>query len=737
MSVQYLKGVGPARAQLLARLGIATVEDLLWTAPRRHEDRGRLTPIGQLRPGESATVRANVLARSLRRMRGGRAIFTAALGDASGIVQCTWFNQPYLAQQINVGDELFLYGQAESGQPSPRARRAGARLQFIHPEIERVEPSNGPESEAGDLALHVGRIVPIYPLTEGVGQRWFRRVVRTAVAEHASRVPDVLPADIRRRYQFKPVGWAMEQLHFPDTWEDLEAARRRLAFEELFLLQVRLAARRARLAQRRKPQRYELEGPLMQAWRSRLPFTLTAGQQAVLQEMLADLSRSTPMLRLLQGDVGCGKTVVAAHLIVVAVQSGHQVALMAPTELLAEQHARVLAGQLDPLGVRVALLSQGVPAPVRRALHQEIADGRVPVVVGTHALIEADIRFKDLALVVIDEQHKFGVVQRSALIQKAQAADVLVMTATPIPRTLALSLYGDLDYSTITELPPGRQPVSTAWLPEAQRGEVYARIRQELSAGRQGYVVYPLVDGGDRQELKAATQMAKRLQADVFPDYPVGLLHGQMRPSDKQAVMQAFAGGAIRLLVSTVIVEVGLDVANATTMLIEHPDRFGLAQLHQLRGRIGRGTEPAACWLITDAVDEVARQRLSAFVETGDGFRLAERDLQLRGPGELLGRHQHGWLRLRIADLIRDRELLELTHRDAVALIAQDPTLAGQGFAALRQRLRRRDPTPTAARRAQRLPSPSAIRASKLGAGGAQSPPRGGRPAFGVTRRRI
>ena len=678
--VQYVKGVGPARARQLARLGIDTVQDLLLSPPRRYEDRRTFVSVSQLIPGRLATVRGEVLAKSIRRIHGGRALVQVAVGDATGAIECVWFNQPYLAQQLKVGDELILYGRVE---PS------GRRLQLVHPELERLETQTAAEEQADEAAIHMGRIVPIYPLTSGLGQRWYRRMVHTAVNRYADQMTEVLPDELRRRQQLQPCVWAVRQLHFPDSGDTLEAARRRLVFEELFLMQVRLALRRAKLTGRTKSQCYIPDGPLTKALARRLPFQLTASQREALDEMVSDLCQPRPMLRLLQGDVGCGKTVVAASLMAVVVQSGAQVALMAPTELLAQQHARILGGYFEPLGVAVRLLSHQVSAAARAPLLRQVAAGSVGIVVGTHALLQPAVTFAKLGLVVIDEQHKFGVAQRTALVRKGAMPDVLVMTATPIPRTLALSLYGDLMCSTITELPPGRQPVRTLRYPEAERPVVYDLIREALRQGRQGYVVYPLVDAADRPGLKAATQMARHLQESVFPEFRVGLLHGQMRAAQQETVMQAFVEGRMPLMVSTVIVEVGLDVPNATIMLIEHPERFGLAQLHQLRGRVGRGTQPATCLVVTDTVDESVQQRLAAFVETTDGFRLAERDLALRGPGELLGRRQHGWQPFRIADLAKDQDLLELARQGAFTLVARDADLRAAECVGLRQRLRK------------------------------------------------
>jgi len=650
-----------------------------------------------VRAGDVVTVRGCVLARDLRRLRGGQTIFEAAIGDTTGVLHSLWFNQPYLAQQLKKGDELVLYGRIES---------SGSRPQMVHPEMERVEG----EDEA---SLHMGRIVPIYPLVSGVSQRWLRQVIAGVLERFSGALDDPLPEPLRRAKGWPGVAEAVREIHFPTSWESLKTAQERLAFEELFVLQAALAQRRARAVATRKPQRYQREGALVHAVRQRLPFSLTTSQQRALEEILTDLCCPSPMSRLLQGDVGCGKTVVLAVVMAVAVQSGYQVALMAPTELLATQHAHVMTQYLGPLGVSVGLLSQGVKAEQRRRRQDDVARGALDVVIGTHALIQAPLTFRRLSLVIIDEQHKFGVAQRAHLAKKAEAPDVLVLTATPIPRTLALSLYGDLAVSTITELPPGRRPIDTRWMGEAQRQELYAMVRQQLAQGRQGYIVYPLVEPSSaeevsageaeapptpsihlqrvrmRSDLRAATQMARHLQEEVFPEFRVGLLHGQMSSRDKEQTMQAFAGGALQLLVSTVIVEVGLDVTNATIMVIEHPERFGLAQLHQLRGRIGRGTHPAACVVVSDATDEAARRRLTTFVQTTDGFELAERDLEQRGPGALFGGRQHGEVRLRIASLLRDRALLELARREATTLMARDRELRGPSAAALRRRLAR------------------------------------------------
>ena len=679
-SIRYVKGVGPRRLGQLAQLGIRTLEDACYYAPRRHEDRSRFCLIRELASGQTATVQGRVLVKHLRRIRGGQTIFEVALGDRSGVCYGRWFNQPYLEKQVNVGDVLILYGRVEPA--------SGARMQLVHPELERAEEDELQDASGSRPAsVHVGRIVPIYPLIGGVGQRWLRQVIATIVQAHSETLDDPLPESIRAAHGWPPLPQAVRELHAPSSWEALDAARQRLVFDELFLLQLTLARRRAKTLAKMKPQRYQIDGPLTSGLRRRLPFTLTGAQERVLRELCAELCAPHPMHRLLQGDVGCGKTVVMSLLTAAAVQSGYQAALMAPTELLADQHARVLSEQLGPLGVSVGLLSQGVSVMERRRCEEAIASGAIHVAVGTHALIQRRVRFHQLALVIIDEQHKFGVAQRAHLARKAQEPDVLVVTATPIPRTLALSLYGDLAVSTISELPPGRMPITTLWIREAQREDLYAAIRRELAQGRQGYIVYPLVEERRAQDVKAATQMAKHLQVKIFPDARVGLLHGQMSSKDKERTMSAFAKGDIQLLVSTVIVEVGLDVPNAAIMAIEHPERFGLAQLHQMRGRIGRGAYPATCIVLSDAKDEGVRQRLEAFVQTTDGFQLAEKDLEQRGPGELLGRRQHGWLRFRLADLARDGGLLELARTEADRVITGDPEPADPTLADLRRRL--------------------------------------------------
>ncbi len=671
-SIRYAKGVGPQRMRQLDELGIQTIEDACFYPPRRYEDRSRILSINDVRAGETVTVRGRVLAVTLRRIRRGQSLVDLSISDGTGILHGVWFHQPYLAKQIASGEELIFYGKAE----------AGRQPQIIHPEMEKVE-------QGEDAFIHMGRITPVYPLTSGVSQRWLRKIIWHLLFDNPLCLEDILPASLRLRHQWPELTDAVKTLHFPDSWEKLSQARECLSFSELFLMQVALAWRRAKTSATDKVQRYKVDEKLTQALRSRLPFALTASQERVLSELLRDLSQPSPMHRLLQGDVGCGKTILIIFLLAAAVQSGYQAALMAPTELLAEQHRKTLEKMLGELGVSVGFLVQGISQAQRKRCLQDVAEGKIDILIGTHALIQTNVQFKQLALVVIDEQHKFGVIQRAQLARKAQTADVLVVTATPIPRTLALSIYGDLSISTINELPPGRSPIDTFWLRQDKRQELYELMRRQLKQARQAYIVYPLVEDDSTTELKAATRMAKHLQEDIFPEFSVGLLHGKLSAKEKEKRMSAFARGQTRLLVSTVIVEVGLDVPNATVMVIEHPERFGLAQLHQLRGRIGRGNHAATCFIISDTRDELAQKRLRAFVETTDGFQLAERDLEQRGPGELLGRRQHGWLRFRIADLSRDKALLELARQEADRLLEQDPQLAGPESGILKQRLAR------------------------------------------------
>ena len=669
--LQYLKGVGPRKAADLKKAGLNTVEDLLFRFPRRYEDRSKLQKIISLRPGMTAAISGTVLNAGLAHTRRpGFKLFSALIQDESGQVQAVWPNQAFLKDVIKSKQKIFLFGKVEVW---------GSRgLQITDPEFEIVhdapgngQPGTGSRDEA-DVQLHTGRIVPVYERTGSVTTNMQRRFVWQALEKLSPPMFDPVPDDILTREQWPSRLDALWQTHFPSSAAPVDAlnnfqtaAQRRLVFEDFFVFQTGLALRRQENAQVRKRLICAVDDRIRQRAREVLPFKLTSGQRDALAEIVADMQRSWPMQRLLQGDVGAGKTIVAILAAVVAMENGFQVAVMAPTEILAEQHYRTLVKVLHGKPYRVALLSGRVTAATRRDLLPAIERGEINLVVGTQALVQEHVRFKSLALVVIDEQHRFGVVQRGTLAAKGEHPDVLVMTATPIPRTLALTECGDMDVSVIRGLPPGRQPVKTIVKADSRRDEAYAMMRDEITRGRQVYVIYPLVDESEKIDLKAATAMATEI-ARVFPEFTVALLHGRMKGDEKEHVMRRFLSGELNILVSTTVVEVGVDVANATLMVVEHAERFGLSQLHQLRGRIGRGAHQSTCVLLYQAPwSEDARERLRAMAETTDGFVIAERDLKLRGPGDFFGTRQHGLPTLRAGDLTRDADLLERAFEEA------------------------------------------------------------------------
>ncbi|MBI4608618.1 MAG: ATP-dependent DNA helicase RecG [Candidatus Rokubacteria bacterium] len=671
-SLQYLKGVGPQRARLLSRLGLVTVEDALFFAPSRHEDRSHLTPFRSLAPGGAQACSGVIVGLSPPPRGRAKAPFSALLRDSSGYLTAVWFNQPYLDKVLKRGQRLILYGKVLRYRDGP--------LQLQHPDFEIVE-------EGDDDTIHTGRLVPIYRLTEGLGQRQLRALLWRVVESYADHAPENLPEAIRARRKLLPRPQALQAIHFPRAAAVLTAARRRLVFEDFLLLQLGLAIRRHREG-RARGVAIRPPGRLAARLRASLPFLLTPAQERVWEEIRQDLARPFPMNRLLQGDVGSGKTIVATLAVLTAVEAGFQAALMVPTEILAEQHFLTLRELLAPLDIRVALLTSGVKGRERDALLDAVAQGAISVLVGTHALIQEHVAFHRLALTVVDEQHRFGVLQRATLRAKGEHPDLLVMTATPIPRTLALTLYGDLDVSVIDQMPPGRQPVVTVLRAEARRAQIYTFLQAQLDQGRQAYVVYPLVEESEATDLKAASEMAERLATEVFSRHRVGLLHGRMSFAEKEAVMREFKAGAIQILVSTTVIEVGIDVPNASVMLVEHAERFGLAQLHQLRGRVGRGPWKSYCVLVTaGALGGDARRRLEALVESQDGFRIAEVDLELRGPGEFFGTRQSGLPEFRVADLLRDAPVLEEARQEAFALVEDDPSLVKPEHRALREAL--------------------------------------------------
>ncbi|HMP75666.1 MAG TPA: ATP-dependent DNA helicase RecG [Kiritimatiellia bacterium] len=670
--VRFVRGVGESRAAQLARMDIHTVRDLLLTLPRRYEDRRLLTPLRALKSGDWAAVQVEVVRSSWTRPRFGKGYLEAVVTDRTALARCRWFNAQYLQEQLAVGEKLIVFGKAA-------VRKGG--LVFEHPEIERVR-------EEEDDLLHAGRIVPVYPLTENLGQRSMRRICWAAIETYVPGVTDALPAMTRDRWNLPGLQDALRQAHFPVSEAEAIRARERLVFEEFLCMQLVLAARKHQTEHVLEGRALQPRGERRQQLIASLPFQLTAGQWAALAEIRTDMARPHPMHRLLQGDVGSGKTIVAACAAVDAIECGTQVAVMAPTELLARQHAATFSRHLKPLGIRIAILSSSLPPDEKVAVRAQLADGRVHLVVGTHALIQDRVVFKDLGLVVIDEQHKFGVEQRGQLYTKGIQPDVLVMTATPIPRTLAMTWYGDLDVTTIREMPAGRQPIVTRVIREEQLTAAYDFIRKQVARGRQAYLVYPLVSESEQLDLKAATQMIEQLDAGPLRGLRTGLVHGQLPVEQRDRAMEKFRSGALDVLVATSVIEVGVDVPNATVMLIENAERFGLAQLHQLRGRIGRGNHKSYCILQAHAHTREAWQRLKVLEKTTDGFRIAEEDFQIRGMGNLFGREQSGGAVLKVADPLRDTALLEKARQEAFRMIAADPRLRDPDHAALREEAR-------------------------------------------------
>ncbi len=740
---QFLKGVGPRMAPGLAKLGLKTVGDVLYHLPRRYEDRRHIPPISSLKPGQFATIKGTIDEIETRPTRGGMVILRAAVSDKSGTVTLVWFNQPWVRRQLEkYKGEIIAYGMVKEGHWA---------YEMSGPEFEILAEDDDPEDFA--------RIVPVYPLTEGVTQKTVRKAARAAVEGYVRLAPEPLTASLRRKHGLMGIQDALKQIHDPTSDEQRIDARKRLVFEEFFYLQLALALRRAETAQELgiafpiaeltlghfgvsalsnpgalngasgptyrqdveslkaatsqgpnaakkavvyKPKHdshlFESEHeklregePLWDQIHRMLPFTLTGAQQRVIAEIFSDMARPHPMNRLVQGDVGSGKTAVAAAAMLAAVRSGYQAALMAPTEILAEQHHANLTKLFEPLGIEVVLLvgKQGIRE--RKKALDKTESGEAKIAIGTHALIQEGVRFNRLGFVVIDEQHRFGVLQRAALREKGMGnPDVLVMTATPIPRTLTMTLYGDLELSVIDELPPGRKPIKTHWKQPFERLSVYDAVRTLIEQGRQAYFVCPMVSESEKMLAQAAEELHLRLSTNVYRDLRVGLLHGQMKPKDKEITMEQFRAHELDILVSTTVIEVGVDVANANTMVVEDAGRFGLSQLHQLRGRVGRGVAQSYCILVSDAKSDDSRARMDIMVSTTDGFVIAEEDLRLRGPGELAGTKQSGNLDFKIADLVQDGKMLEVARQAAIELVERDPRLDLEEHALLRERVSER-----------------------------------------------
>lgn len=707
LPIRFAKGVGPKRTGLLQRWKIDTVEDALWTLPWRYEDRSVMTPLGDLVPGMTTSICGTIGKCEAKRTRNRRlSVLDVGVEDETGRMQAVFFNQPYLEKVLAIGTRVMMSGRVIAGRQGWMVPRM---------EVAQYEVL-GADTES---TLHVGRIVPVYHETKGWTSRQMRVLERDLLEEHARELHDCLPVQLRARRRLIPIQEALRDVHFPHAGADLTLleqgktpAHRRLAFEELFLLQTALATRQRSVQNEPKQLTFNPRTPLLEKLGRLLPFRLTAAQDRVIREVFHDMLAPRPMNRLVQGDVGSGKTAVALHALVMACGSGYQAALMAPTEILAEQHYRNLSGTFESLGLKAMLMRGGDKASVKTSQIAQLASGEIQVAIGTHALIQKGVAFKNLGLAVVDEQHKFGVLQRKTLIDKGYKPDMLVLTATPIPRTLAMTVYGDLDVSVIDALPPGRKPVHTLLFDQSQRRRVYQLLRDELRNGRQAYVVYPLIEESEKTDLQAAMQGAEQLRSGELAEFRVGLLHGRMKAAEKESVMAEFKAGAIHALVATTVVEVGVDVPNATIMMIEHAERFGLAQLHQLRGRVGRAGHQSYCLLMVSGRwskggakagglkgalasaaaqgPSASRERLEALVRSNDGFVIAEEDLRIRGPGEFFGLRQWGMPEFRVANIVRDGDLLQQARLEAFSLLKQDPQLSAPGHQGLKEAMLRK-----------------------------------------------
>jgi ATP-dependent DNA helicase RecG len=669
-SLTYIKGVGPARAAMLEAKGLSTVEDLLAYVPFRYEDRSNVKAVNELAPGEMATVIAEVRSASLSGFkRRNLGLFEASFTDRSrGILVGKWFHGGYLANVFAPGQKVALYGKVEFDSYA-------GQITMLHPEYEILTD----DDDAVEAALHLGRVVPVYEAVSKISTRVLRAMVHR-VLESLPPVEDQLPEEVRRRLKLPDRWTAIRETHFPPQDTDMRLlnafrsqAQFRLIFEEFFWLECGVALKRSK-ARTMPGISFELTDGVREKVKAMLPFKPTGAQKRVLGEIAQDMKAPRPMNRLLQGDVGSGKTIVAAEAAVIAIENGYQVAVLAPTEILAAQHYYYFKQLLAKLNYVVVQLTGSFTSREKGQLKKLIAGGLVNVAIGTHALLEKDVEFAKLGLAIVDEQHRFGVMQRFELLQKGVHPDVLVMTATPIPRTLALTLYGDLDVSVIDEMPPGRKPIVTKHVTSDHAERIYSFLKTQIDEGRQAYVVYPVIEESETSAMKAAEKMYEHLSQEVFPGIAVGLMHGRLASDEKESTMERFKKGEIKILVSTTVIEVGVDVPNATVMVIEQAERFGLAQLHQLRGRVGRGAAQSYCVLITERMSDTAKERIRTLVDTNDGFLIAEMDLKLRGPGEFFGTKQSGLPSLRVANILRDKEILETARREALDFVSHPPS---------------------------------------------------------------
>lgn len=687
--MQFITGIGPKLASMLEKRDIRTVEDALYYMPLRYEDRRELVPISRLTAGQSAVFFGRIISADQVTTRGGRRVFEAIVGDDSGTITFKWFNAnaTWMRRTWKVGREGVFSGEVN---------QFGYQREVHHPDVEWLPEGADLKGVLAADPANFGRIVPVYPLTEGLHQKTMRRVMREVLDGFLANIESVLPESMLPP-GFPPLKSALFQVHTPpqdatlaELNEGRAPAHRALAFDEFFYWELGLALKKRNVALEdgipfQVTHRYTKELAKL------LPFELTAAQRRVLSEIKADMMSPHPMNRLIQGDVGCGKTLVALMASLIAVENDYQVAIMAPTEILAEQHWHTIHGWCSKLGLEVVLITAGVKGKAKKETLERVADGSARIVIGTHAVIQEKVEFARLGLGVIDEQHRFGVLQRGILKKKGINPDILVMTATPIPRTLSMTLFGDLSLSVIDELPPGRTAVETRIFYESRRSQVYEMIRAEVKEKRQVYVIYPLVEETEKSDLKAASQMAEHLEKEIFPDFRIGLLHGRMTPDEKESVMGSFKARELDILVSTTVIEVGIDVPNATLMVIEHAERFGLSQLHQLRGRVGRGSAKSRCILLTTGkLSEDGEKRLKVIESTSDGFRIAEADLEIRGPGDFLGTRQAGMPDFRVANILRDGSILEQARGAAFGMLESDPDFSAPGHAAVRGELLRR-----------------------------------------------